>query len=119
MKTDPFENVYDEQDPVNQSNGGSNFVQKVDMTRGVNGVNQMGLSGGGAENERHGRGFEGNGSFTRENVCVGISHLYARIPSYIGGRTGEGDLTNLGVGIPSHFVSLKDEHIQQSRLSMM
>ena len=27
--------------------------------------------------------------------------------------------TNLGISIPSHFVSLKDERIQQSRLSVM
>jgi hypothetical protein len=39
MWTDPFENVYDKQNTVNQPDGGSDFVQKVDMTGGVNDMN--------------------------------------------------------------------------------
>ena len=35
------------------------------------------------------------------------------------GRTDEWNATDLDIGIPSHFVSLKDEHIQQSRLSVV
>jgi hypothetical protein len=52
------------------------------MTGGVDDMNQMGFSGGGAEDERHGRGFEGNGSFTREDVRVGIPRLHEKTLSY-------------------------------------
>jgi len=89
-ETDPFENVHNKQDTINQPNGSGNFVQKVDVTRSVNEMNQVGLSSGGTEDERHGRGFEGDTTLARKDVRIGISGLHAKIKSCIGrnGRMG-------------------------------
>lgn len=56
---------------------------------------------------------------SRERMCVSVYRVYTRKSRVILRQTGEREVTNLGISIPSHFVSLKDEHIQQSCLPMM
>ena len=81
-------------------------------------MDQMGFSSRGTEDERHGGRFEGNRSFAREDVCVGVSRLEKR-KRLILVCMGGGRVTDRGVGVPNHFVSFKDEHIQQGGLAVV
>ena len=56
---------------------------------------------------------------SRERMCVSVYRVYTRKFRVILRQMGKRDATDLGIGIPSHFVSLEDERIQQSRLPVM
>ena len=48
---------------------------------------------------------------SRERTCVSVYRVYMRKFRIVLERTS-GRQTNLGICVPGHFVSLKDEHIQ-------
>ena len=56
---------------------------------------------------------------SRERTCVSVYRVYNEDSGSCWDKWVKGDVTNLGISIPSHFVSLKDERIQQSCLSVM
>ena len=71
----PFHDVDYENDAVDQPNGTSNFVHKVDMSRGVDEMNQVRLPAAILQHQRHRTRFDGDLSLTGKHMRVRVTCL--------------------------------------------
>lgn len=75
---DTLDGVNHNDGSISDSYTGDNLVNEVDVTGGVDKVDQVGLATRGGEYEGHGSGFEGDETGLGERVSVGVSELWTR-----------------------------------------
>lgn len=64
FNTYAFDDIHHQNDAIYKTDYGGHLIDEVDMSWRVNQVNEMGFSVAVLENERHGRGLDGNSALS-------------------------------------------------------
>ena len=77
-RTHSLNNINDQNTSISQPGSSSDLVDEVLVTGSVDQVEEVGLSSRVGEDERHGRGLDGDSSGSGEDVGVGVSDLFVK-----------------------------------------